>query len=145
MVGLVLAAHGDCCQQNLYLLPRHGRVRANGNPCPMISDSAFGRGGVGQVPLFFAQHPGMLGSRSNVLMEALFEDVPAFTEMYLRRMRTLMDEVIQPPGTAAEELKLENRIDRYGAAVATRSRSGLGEVGELDQRSGSAVSLHQGP
>ncbi len=42
---------------------------------------------------------------------------PETREMYLRRLRTLMDEFLQPPGTPAEELYFENRINEYQAAM----------------------------
>lgn len=36
--------------------------------------------------------------------------VPEFREMYLRRLRTLMDAFLRPPGSAADQLRLEARI-----------------------------------
>jgi hypothetical protein len=37
---------------------------------------------------------------------------PVAREMYLRRLRTLMDELLQPPGTPPEQLKFEARLDQ---------------------------------
>ncbi len=37
--------------------------------------------------------------------------MPGFQDMFLRRLRTLMDEYIKPPGTPRDELPLETRID----------------------------------
>ncbi len=37
---------------------------------------------------------------------------PAAREMYLRRLRTLMDELLQPPGTPTAQLKFEARLDQ---------------------------------
>jgi hypothetical protein len=48
----------------------------------------------------------------NLLFDALY-DVPAIRDMYLRRLRTLMDELLQPPGTPPSELRYERRIDAY--------------------------------
>lgn len=36
--------------------------------------------------------------------------VPEFREMYLRRLRSLMDAFLRPPGSAADQLRLEARI-----------------------------------
>jgi len=38
-------------------------------------------------------------------------NTPLFQEMYLRRLRTLMDELLQAPGTPTGQLKLEERLD----------------------------------
>jgi hypothetical protein len=48
----------------------------------------------------------------NRLIDKLYE-IPEFREMYLRRLRSLMDEVLQAPGTATEELYLDQRLDEW--------------------------------
>jgi len=45
----------------------------------------------------------------NRLIDAVL-DTPEFKEMYLRRLRTVMDEVLQSPTTPVNELKLEARL-----------------------------------
>ncbi len=52
----------------------------------------------------------------NRLQDAIIS-TPETRQMYLRRLRTLMDEFLQPPGTPAEELYFENRINEYQAAM----------------------------
>jgi len=42
---------------------------------------------------------------------------PETREMYLRRLRTLMDEYLQPPGTPVEELYFESRLAEYQAKM----------------------------
>ncbi|HVR35109.1 MAG TPA: CotH kinase family protein, partial [Methylomirabilota bacterium] len=49
---------------------------------------------------------------ANRLYELIF-DHPEFRAMYLRRFRTLMDTILQPPGTAEEELLIEARIREW--------------------------------
>lgn len=44
-------------------------------------------------------------------------DNPVTREMYLRRLRTLMDELLQPPGTPLAERKLETRLDELSALL----------------------------
>ncbi len=59
------------------------------------------------------------GNRSwNRLIHALFE-VPEFRSMFRRRLRTLMDEILQPTGTPGAELVLETRM----AAMADELRA----------------------
>jgi hypothetical protein len=54
----------------------------------------------------------------NHLIDALLEDA-VVREMYLRRLRTVMDEFLQPPGTPYAGLFVENRIDELVAAMAS--------------------------
>ena len=63
-------------------------------------------------PLFGdSEHPKFDGAHAwNTLIDA-FLDTPAIREMYLRRLRTLMDKFLQAPGTPAAELYYESRID----------------------------------
>lgn len=51
----------------------------------------------------------------NRLVDVMIDDIennPVMREMYLRRLRTLMDQQLQPPATPAEELHFERRIDQ---------------------------------
>ncbi|MBL9171763.1 MAG: lamin tail domain-containing protein [Verrucomicrobiales bacterium] len=43
--------------------------------------------------------------------------VPELREMYLRRLRTLMDQLLQPPGTAESSLVMDNRIKEMWARI----------------------------
>jgi hypothetical protein len=54
-------------------------------------------------------HP-LRSYKYNDLIDALY-DVPITREMFLRRLRTVMDELLQPPGTPVEERRYERRID----------------------------------
>ena len=49
------------------------------------------------------------GKPSNRLYNLIFQQ-PEFRAMVLRRLRTIMDNVLQPPGTPAADLRLEARI-----------------------------------
>ena len=53
----------------------------------------------------------------NHLIDALLND-DMVREMYLRRLRTVMDEFIKPPGTPYAELFIENHIDELVAAMS---------------------------
>jgi hypothetical protein len=52
----------------------------------------------------------------NALIDALLND-DVVREMYLRRLRTVMDAFLKAPGTPYEELFIENRIDELVAAM----------------------------
>ena len=116
LVGLVAMGHGDCCGKNLYIY-RDTAVTGEWQPLPWDVDSAFGRGGVGRAQLIFPTAAGIYTGRGNRLFSALFDHVPGFTSMYLKRLRTVLDDVLQPPGTPQEELKFEKRIDEMVAQM----------------------------
>ena len=60
---------------------------------------------------------GRLYAGANNLLGDLF-GVPEFKAMYLRRMRTVMDELFQPPGTPGDERALSQRIDELAEQLA---------------------------
>lgn len=53
----------------------------------------------------------------NRLIDAIYKD-PVLREMYLRRLRTLMDEILQPASTPVADRNLEDRIDELVAMMA---------------------------
>ncbi len=53
----------------------------------------------------------------NYLIDALFNDATV-REMYLRRLRTVMDEFLKAPGTPYNQLFIENRIDEMVSQMA---------------------------
>lgn len=58
----------------------------------------------------------------NRLFDAIISDSVA-RQMYLRRLRTLMDTFLQPPGTPANELLYENQIDEWTDSLANELNS----------------------
>ncbi|MCP4589693.1 MAG: hypothetical protein GY842_03020, partial [bacterium] len=54
---------------------------------------------------------------NNRVPQAIF-GTPEIRQMYLRRVRTLMDELLKPPDTPAEELHYEPRIDELAGRIA---------------------------
>ncbi|MBN1505594.1 MAG: lamin tail domain-containing protein [Sedimentisphaerales bacterium] len=53
----------------------------------------------------------------NLLIDALLNDTTV-RQMYLRRLRTVMDEFLKPPGTPASGLFIETRIDQLVSQMA---------------------------
>ncbi|HNY78378.1 MAG: lamin tail domain-containing protein [Sedimentisphaerales bacterium] len=82
---------------------------------PWDKDWTFGVVGDGGVytthPFLGADsHPKAGGSQWSVYLSVMYH-LPETQEMFLRRLRTVMDEQLQPPGTPADRLVFENRIN----------------------------------
>ncbi len=87
---------------------------------PWDKDWTFGIEGDGAPYLwhpFFgdSSHAKANANQWNRLYDAVFKD-PVLSSMFLRRLRTLMDEFLQPPGTPASEGFFEQQVDARIAA-----------------------------
>jgi hypothetical protein len=60
----------------------------------------------------------------NHLFDAIYK-TPATRDMYLRRLRTLMDALLQPPGTPAGELQYERRLATLSAQLQNDAATNL--------------------
>ncbi|MCA9544996.1 MAG: CotH kinase family protein, partial [Myxococcales bacterium] len=121
LAASVVMAGRDCCHKNYYLY-RDTEHTAQWWFLPWDVDLSLGRNWTGNYfddtmypdnGLFLGRD---LGARNNLLV-ALYA-LPEFTEMYLRRVRTLMDALVQPVGTPPEALWLEGRVAHWQAQVA---------------------------
>ncbi len=111
----------DDVRKNFYM---YRDTRGNGEwmILPWDKDWTYGIEGDGGT---FLHHP-FFGDRSHakqnanqysVLWTVMFGDAPT-REMYLRRLRTLMDQYLQPPGTAPADGWFERRVDQWSASVS---------------------------
>ncbi len=101
---------------------------------------------------FFSGHP-YIGSSSepswssdhwNKLIDAIV-DSPVTQEMYLRRLRTLMDQILQPTSTPVANRILEGRIDALVATLSSEASASIAAFGtETGGSWGSLTSLSQG-
>ncbi len=66
----------------------------------------------------------------NLMIDILVTD-PRTREMYLRRLRTLMDEQLQPPGTPVAGRHFETRIDELAAAITPDAALDLAKWGAI--------------
>ncbi len=66
----------------------------------------------------------------NMMIDILVTN-PHTREMYLRRLRTLMDEQLQPPGTPKESLHFEARIDELATAITPDAALDLAKWGAI--------------
>jgi hypothetical protein len=104
----------DCADKNYYLY-RDTEGTGEWMFLPWDKDLTFGRnfhGHVLQDQITADRDPlsSPFNLDANLLIDAVY-DTPSLREMYLRRLRTVMDEQLEPPGTPAPQLALERRID----------------------------------
>ena len=116
LAGFAITSNHDCCHKNYYA---YHDIETTGEWwfLPWDVDLSYGHryGGFGLGYFDDTIYPDngirtANATGNNQLTGRLFESVPGFDEMFLRRLRTLMDERIKPPGTPVEELPLETRI-----------------------------------
>jgi CotH kinase protein/Lamin Tail Domain len=119
LAARVITGDVDCCHKNYYLYRDTG-VTNEWQMWPWDVDLSFGRvwnstetywneNLIPDTRLFVGQ--------GNRLPDAIF-DTPETRQMYLRRIRTLMDEFLKPPGTPQEDLYFEPEIDALADVIA---------------------------
>jgi len=74
--------------------------------------------------------PTMYWSEANYLYRRI---IYTFRDMYARRIRTLMDELMQPPDTPRENLKFENRVYELHGKIKTLADMDRAKWGWPDQ------------
>lgn len=109
----------DCCHKNYYFYCDTGRSN-EWQMWPWDVDLSFGRRWISSLTYWdqnlIPDTPLFIG-RNNSVPDAIF-DIPETRQMYLRRVRTLMDELLKPPGTPVEELHYEPRMDELAVLIA---------------------------
>ena len=109
-------AEADDTAKNFYLY-RDTEGNGEWSIFPWDKDRTFG---LPEEPLThqqFIPHP-FMGAGGNRLYGAIIDD-PVTREMYLRRLRTVMDELLQAPNTPTDTLFLENRVDELIGPAAS--------------------------
>ncbi|MCP4189028.1 MAG: hypothetical protein GY768_00205 [Planctomycetaceae bacterium] len=104
----------DDVRKNFYLY-RDTEGTGQWTPLPWDKDWTFGIEGDGGPELshpFFGDeiHRKPNANQWNRLYEAVFTH-PVLSQMYLRRLRTVMDQLLQPPGTSDQDGRYEQRIN----------------------------------
>ncbi len=115
----------DCCHKNYYVY-RDSEGTRQWHIFPWDVDLSFGHNWNSSEGYFDDDLIWSTGLfiGNNAVTSKLF-GIPEFREMYLRRVRTLLDDLLQPPGTPQEDLKFEARIDELIAQI--------GDDGALNQ------------
>ncbi|MGK0361090.1 MAG: hypothetical protein ACI9U2_003408, partial [Bradymonadia bacterium] len=120
MAMLFITSGRDCCTKNYYAY--HHLKTDQWWFLPWDIDLSLGRNWTGT---YFNDdmwpRNGLYPGRNNRLTSALFA-VPEFDEMYLRRIRTLIDQLMQPSATPYEDRYLENEADRLLALIGDDAR-----------------------
>ncbi len=113
LAAMVVNANIDCCHKNWYAYRDTNRT-GEWTFLPWDVDLTFGRLWTPTLNYFddiIKINTGVpYGSMAPTT--ALF-NTPEFREMYMRRVRTLMDAYLQPPGTPPSELYFENWLDEF--------------------------------
>ncbi len=113
LAGFVITSSRDCCHKNYYAY-RDTNGTEEWQYMAWDVDLSQGRnwGGFGLAYFDDTIYPdnALYMGQNNVLISALYA-TPGFREMYLRRVRTLIDEYVKPPGTPYDQLPLETRVD----------------------------------
>jgi len=114
-LAVATVLHDIDCDESNYYLYRDTEGTGEWMFLPWDKDLTFGRNFDDHVlkDAIWADHDPQsspFNLANNHLIRAMY-DTPAIREMYLRRLRSIMDEQLQPPGTPASELYFEQRID----------------------------------
>jgi hypothetical protein len=86
---------------------------------PWDVDLSFGRNWTTQYTYYddrMFTNNSVFTANGNLLLNAMLA-VPEMKQMYVRRLRTLMDELVQPRTTPVGELRLEQRIREWSALL----------------------------
>jgi CotH kinase protein/Bacterial Ig domain/Lamin Tail Domain len=122
LANQTLVANTDCCHKNYYLYhDNDGTGEWQG--IPWDQDLSFGRVWTCNTPclgyydeLTYTNTPLFIGNGNRVFTPIF--DTPATRQMYLRRLRTILDSMMQPPGTPATNdfyrLKTQRLRDQIG-------------------------------
>jgi hypothetical protein len=114
VAGFAITSNRDCCHKNYYAF-RDTEGTGEWWFLPWDVDLSQGRnwGGFGLAYFDDTMYPNneLRVGGNNELISRLYNNVPGFQDMFLRRVRTLMDTYIKPPGTPADELPFETRIN----------------------------------
>ncbi len=113
----------DCCHKNYYFYRDTGQSD-EWQMWPWDVDLSFGRRWIGTFSYWdqnmIIDTP-IFGGSNNRFVTTLY-NTPEIRQMYLRRLRTLMDEMLKPPGTLEQDLHFEPLVDGWAAQVSADAR-----------------------
>jgi hypothetical protein len=119
LAARALTGDTDCCHKNYYFYRDTGQSD-EWQMWPWDVDLSFGRRWISSMTYWdhrlIANTPLFIGS-GNRVPDAIF-GTAEMRQMYLRRLRTLMDELLMAPDTPQEALHYEPRIDELAAQIA---------------------------
>jgi len=119
LAARILTGDVDCCHKNYYFY-RDSEGNGEWTGMPWDVDLSFGRNWNGTTYYWddtMYPNNGLDVGGGNRLFGTMLGN-PAMRQIYLRRIRTLMDELLQPPGTPANQLKFEAQMDYWRDLIA---------------------------
>ncbi len=127
----------DCCHKNYYIY-RDSEGTGDWESFPWDIDLSFGRNWHGTLsywdPVVYPENR-IWGNWDNngffqvVMNMPLGRGIDATRQMYLRRVRTIMDELMQTNGTPANQLHYESKIDEWVPKLAPDAALDLAKWG----------------
>ncbi len=119
LAAMAITGDTDCCHKNYYLYRDTG-ITNEWQMWPWDVDLSFGRRWISSMTYWdqdlITNTPLFVGGNSS-LPRVIF-DIPETKQMYLRRVRTLMDELLKPPDTQEADLYYEPRMDELAELIA---------------------------
>ncbi|HXJ72043.1 MAG TPA: lamin tail domain-containing protein, partial [Candidatus Dormibacteraeota bacterium] len=120
LAAMIVTGNVDCCHKNYYVY-RDTEGDKEWEMFPWDVDLSFGRNWSGSESYWddrvYPQNGLYVGGNAT-LPSQLFASSSLTRQMYLRRVRTLMDNLQQTNGTPASQLRYEKRIDELAAQLA---------------------------
>ncbi len=109
LAAMIITGGNDCCHKNYYVY-RDTMGTGLWSFLPWDQDLTFGRNWTGDYydDRMYPQN-GLFIGNNNLVLQALFNN-PQIQAMYLRRVRSLMEQLLQAPDTAPAELLMERRV-----------------------------------
>ncbi|MCX7872731.1 MAG: lamin tail domain-containing protein [Verrucomicrobiae bacterium] len=130
LAARVVTGDMDCCHKNYYLY-RDTTGTGEWQAFPWDVDLSFGRRWISSLTYWddtMVINTDIPVGSNNGLFNALYT-TPEISDMYWRRLRTLMDEILQPPGTPTNQLKFEKRINELTSIIAPDAALDLAKWG----------------
>lgn len=133
LAARIITGDVDCCHKNYYLY-RDSDGTGLWQAMPWDVDLSFGRVWSCTTPCLsywdqiLHSDTGLYIGSNNGLFGAIL-NTTAMRQMYLRRVRTLMDEVLQPPGTPANLRRYESRVDQLAVVLTPDAALDLAKWG----------------
>jgi hypothetical protein len=117
--AMIVTASVDCCHKNFYLY-RDSDGDGEWEMLPWDLDLSFGRNWQSAENYWddrIYPNNGLFIGGTFPLGNIVFNSNPTWRSMYLRRVRTLQDELLQTNGTPANQLNFEGQIDSWTALM----------------------------
>ena len=116
----IMTGNDDCCHKNYYVY-RDSEGNREWRPIPWDLDLSFGRVWRGDTTYFgdnMVSDTSLYVGNGNQFMQ-IFNNgsVPALRQMFLRRLRTLADTILNPSSMPEAQRYFEGRIDTFKALV----------------------------